>query len=211
MPELLSQDDVFDVIGAYRLSAAVLAMADLAIPDALAAQPLTCIELAQQLGLDAGLLARLLDVLASRRAIGCDDSGRYVNSGLSSALVAGELRDLVLGWAGLPSVFSAWTRLAASVRSGEPPYRLAHGTDLHGYFHAFPDEGARYATAMSSTVDGFNDLARALDLNDGSTVVSVGGGRGAELVPVLQRWPDARGILTDLPDALDGAKDLLTR
>jgi hypothetical protein len=209
MDELLSADTVFDVVGAYRLSAAVAAMAHLGIPDVLATQPLDAPELAERLQVDAPLLERLLRMLASRGVLGVDASGAYYNSGLSGALVEGELRDMVLGWAALPSVFAAWGQLGESIRAGRPPFELVHGRNLHGFFEKFPDEGARYATAMSSTVDGFDDLARAIEVPDGAVVVSVGGGRGTELVPVLSLCPTARAVLFDLPGALEGASELL--
>lgn len=207
--ELLSADDVSDVVGAFRLSAAVVAMADLGVPDALAGGPLTAAALAASLRVDAGLLDRLLKMLVARAVLGVDDAGRYFNSAMSEALTSCAVRDMVLGWSALPSVFSAWGHLSESVRSGTPPFLIAHGTDLHGVFHNSPDEAARYATAMASTVEGFEDLAAALDLAGRDTVVSVGGGRGVELVPVLRRWPHVRGVLVDLPDALTGAHETL--
>jgi len=80
---------------------------------------------------------------------------------------------------------------------------------MHDYLGAHHEEQVRYDRAMGSTTDGFDDLANAIDLAAASTVVSVGGGSGAELVPLLKRWPHLDAVLTDLPDALAGAAAVL--
>jgi len=209
--QTLTEKDLLDVIGGYRLSAAVRAMAELGIPDLLAGTAQTTGELASALGVKPAPLDRLLRMLASRGALELDELGRYRNSGLSAALVRGEMRDLLLGWAMLPGVVAAWGSLAAAIRQGTTPFEQAHHADLHGYFDAHPDEYGSYVTAMGSTIDGFEAMADALDLSGDSTVVSVGGGQGMELVPLLRKWPQLRAVLTDFPEAVVGADELFVR
>ena len=207
----LTERDLLDVIGAYRLSAAVRAMAELGVPDLLAGSAQTVVELASALDVEPDPLDRLLRMLASHGALEGDERGRYRNTGLSAALVRGEIRDLTLGWAAMPGVVAAWGSLAAAIRRQTAAFTIAHHTDLHGYFEQHPDEHAMYVTAMGSTVEGFEAMADALDFSGCSTVVSIGGGQGMELVPLLRKWPELTAVLSDLPDALAGAAELLTR
>lgn len=209
MVAALTEEDLTLVVGGYRLSAAVYAMADLGVPDALAIAPRTAQELAELLSVDASLLNRLLRMLTSRGALICDDDGRFENTGLSAALVSGGTRDMILGWAALPGLFPAWSHLATSVRGGRPPFEAAHGVDLHGFFAAHPDQHAAYLAANGSTLESFEEAAATLDFATATTVVSVGGGHGFELVPLLRTWPRLRAVLTDLPDALVGAAEKL--
>lgn len=62
---------------------------------------------------------------------------------------------------------------------------------------------------MASTLEGFEAFADAVDLAGVDTLVSVGGGSGAELVPVLRRNGELKAVLTDFPDALEDAAQTL--
>lgn len=97
----LTADDiasVASVVSAYRLSASVVAMAELDVPDALTERPRTAAELAETLDVAPDPLARMLRTLVSRGALLLDEQGRYANTGLSAALVRGPDRDMLLGW-----------------------------------------------------------------------------------------------------------------
>ena len=89
MTDPLTADDLVAIGAGYRLSAAVVAMADLGIPDALAEAPQTAQELAGSLRVAADPLARLLRMLAACGALLVDGDGRYANTGLAAALVRG--------------------------------------------------------------------------------------------------------------------------
>jgi hypothetical protein len=116
---------------------------------------------------------------------------------------------MFLGWQAMPAFFQAWSGLAGALRTGRSPFEVVHGSDLHAYFTSHPGDAASYETAMGSTVEDFEEFAESVDLSERSTVVCVGGASGIELVPILARWPNLRGVLTDLPDALINAADVL--
>jgi cyclopropane fatty-acyl-phospholipid synthase-like methyltransferase len=118
-------------------------------------------------------------------------------------------RDMILGWATLPSLFAAWARLADGVREGRSPFELTHGHGLHAHLAGSEGERRAYGTAMASTVEGFEAFADAADLAGVDTLVSIGGGSGAELVPVLRRYGNLKAVLTDLPEALETAEATL--
>ena len=205
----LSADDLSEVAGAYRLSAAVMAMAELGLPDLLAGGPMRAGSLAAQLGVDEHALGVFLRMLASRGALVEDADGRFANSGLSAALVAGPQRDMILGWVALPEFFGAWAALAPALRTGRTPFATAFDVGLHEYLGRDARANAAYSAAMGSTVESFAAIADAVDLADCEVVVAVGGGQGVELVPLLRRRPELRGILFDLANAVDGAAGVL--
>jgi hypothetical protein len=209
----LTEDDLLSVVGAYRLTAAVVAMAELSLPDHLAAGPQAPDTLATAAGVDARLLARLLRMLAAQGALLVDEQGRYANTGLSLALRVGPMRDMVLGWAALPGAVRAWSGLAAGIRAGRSPFEVVNGSSFHDYLVANPAEAAAYDRAMGSTSQGFEDLADTLQLagqlEGQETVVCVGGGNGMELGPLLDRHPGVRAILVDVPDTVPAAEAAL--
>lgn len=207
--EPLTEADLLSVMGAYRLSAAVVAMTELSLPDHLAAGPKAPDALAAAAGVDAELLDRLLRMLASQGALLVDDQGRYTNTELSAALRVGPMRDMLLGWAALPGVVRAWSGLASGIRSGRSPFEVVNGSSFHDYLVANPAEAAAYDRAMGSTSQGFEDLAKTLELSGQETVVCVGGGNGMELGPLLDRYPTVRAILVDFPDTVPAAEAAL--
>jgi hypothetical protein len=205
----LTADEIFAVADGYRLTAAVVALTELRVPDALAAGPRSAEDLAKTLGVSSEPLGRLLAMLASRGALVLDGAGRYANTGLSEVLVSGPMRDMVLGWSALPGVVRAWHGLAQGIRAGRSPFPLVNNMGFHDYLASRPEEAAAYDHAMSSTMGGFADVAAALDLRPGQTVVAVGGGNGTELVPILERFPAVRAVLVDLPDTVPAARAAL--
>ena len=207
--EPLTEEDLLSVVGAYRLTAAVVAMTELSLPDHLAFGPRTPEDLAAAAGVDPELLGRLLRMLASQGALLVDDEGGYANTGLSAALRVGPMRDMLLGWAALPAVVRAWSGLASGIRSGRSPFEVVNGSSFHDYLVANPGEAAAYDRAMGSTSQGFEDLATTLELSGQETVVCVGGGNGMELGPLLDRYPGVRAILVDFPDTVPAAEAAL--
>lgn len=208
MAESLGADALAGIVAGYKLMAALRAAVELGIPDALAEQPLTARELSTRIDVPGVGLDRVLRLLVSQGALVLAGD-RYANSGLTESLMSGPARDMFLGWQALPPFVAAWQHLADAVRTDRSPFLLTHGQDLHDYFESHPDDRALYDAANASTADGFNALAEAMDLSAVSTLVSVGGASGTELVPVLRRWPRVRAILADLPTALAAAPKVL--
>ena len=64
--------------------------------------------------------------------------------------------------------------------------------------------------AMTDITRGVNrSLLDAYDFGRFSTVVDIGGGRGALLTAVLEVHPGMRGVLFDRPEVVDGVADEL--
>jgi predicted O-methyltransferase YrrM len=52
-------------------------------------------------------------------------------------------------------------------------------------------------------------ILEAYDFAGMATIIDVGGGQGALLAAILQRYPQARGVLFDLPAVVESAQSLL--
>ena len=81
-----------------------------------------------------------------------------------------------------------------------------HGEDVWRHREARPEESAVFDRAMESiTHGGTESVLEAFDFGRFRLIVDVAGGTGAFLAAILERYPDARGILFDQPHVVRGA------
>jgi hypothetical protein len=165
------------------------AAADLRIADELAAGPRSVADLAGATGADIDTLQRILRALASEGVFAEDAPGTFSNTEVSAQLQDDGTR--------------AFAHLFGSVfydaieRFPEPLE-----SDFWEWLAAHPDERAAFDAAMAGGKDRPADRLAALDWRDGEVVVDVGGGNGALLRALLQRRPELRGIVFDLPETV---------
>ncbi len=193
--------------GAYRLSQAIYAMADLGVADHLLDGPRHAAELAQAIGASEPHLRRLLRALASEGVLREAADGRFSLGQAGALLATGRgLREMVLGWSVLPAGYEAFEELAESVRTNKPAFELAHGIGFHGYLARESAASAAYDAAMESTTSSFDAAAGEYHYGDFDSIVDVGGGGGGFLVAVLKRHERPRGIVFDLPLVVEEAR-----
>jgi hypothetical protein len=191
------------------IAQAIRVAAELRIADLLADGPSSVCDLAAATGTHARTLSRLLRALAS---VGLfthaepDTFGRTPISDLLQADAPGSLREMVL-WRCGDTQWSTWGQLQHSIRTGTPAFEQVHGVPLWEYFAQQPAVGATFHAAMTSSIA---EIAAAVvatyDFSEFSTLVDVGGGRGGMLIAILRANPGLRGILFDLPQVVEGAK-----
>lgn len=187
------------------VSAAIAAAADLRVCDHLTS-PQTCEQLAKVLGCSSASLLRLLRILETQEIVAQRDDGTYHNTELGEALQDGQLRDLAI-YLTAPVSWAPWPHLAESIRSGISAFELAHGEPLFDYLESAPDQAALYHRGVDAfTRAQARALLDAFDFSAYRHVVDLGGGRGALLAEILQRWEHLRGTLFDREAALQSAK-----
>ncbi len=182
---------------------AIHAAAELGLPDALAEAPLAGAELAARLGTHPDATERLCKALAFLDNVD-DCDGRFALTDLGRGL-----RDVTpsgrRAWARLmcgAPVWQQWGELVECVRTGRP----AAGADPFGAMEREPARAAVFHQAMHDmTLDSAAGICDALELSGVRRVVDVGGGWGALLGAVLERAPEAEGVVFDLENARDGA------
>lgn len=207
-------DPLRQLIDGYQTTQAIHVAAVLGIPDLLAGRPRTSEDLAHATGSDERSLYRLLRALASIGILHEDDGRRFASTPLAERLRR-DAPDTVYGWAafvGRPPNWQAWGDLLHSIRTGENAFGHVHGTDVWTHRAGDPSESAAFDRAMTDLTRGLNQaLLDAYDFGRFSTVVDVGGGRGALLAAVLAAYPHMRGVLLDQPHVVEGASADLDR
>lgn len=203
---------VIDIIFGAFLSQAISASAQLGIADALAAGPLTKEELAGRIGADPDSVARLMRLLISRGVFRRRRDGRFALNALAETLRTDSpvsTRGAALLF-GSPQHRANWTRLADAVRTGEPNPPKVFGKDFFDYLRDDPEFAEIFNSAMTSTSSVLEAaVVAAYDFTPFGVIADIGGGHGRLLSSILAAAPNSRGVLFDLPEAVEGAPPVL--
>ena len=199
------------MLSAYQITQAIFAVTSLGIPDMLAGGPKSCDELAQSTGAEPGALRRVLRFLAGKGVFTEDGQGRFALTPLADLLRADALRSmraqaLIVGelW------WRAWGGLLHSVRTGKTGFEHAYGMPLYDYLGQHAHAAHLFSAVMGATTKQDADaITAAYDFSETKTIVDVGGARGTLVAAILKAYPQAGGILFDLPNAVHDARALL--
>jgi O-methyltransferase domain len=178
-------------------TAAVLGIADLLVKG-----PTKIEILATATGCDERSLHRLLRTLASVGVFTEPTPGCFQLTPLGETLrsdAPDSLRDKAIFEISAP-IWLAWGSLLDALRSGSPSFPQLHHATIYEYLAEHAELGAvfnRFMTAQSNLHNAA--IVDAYDFSGVRTLVDVGGGHGATLAAVLQRYPTMKGILFDLP------------
>jgi hypothetical protein len=174
------------------MTKALAAVVDAGVPEALADGPRPVSELRG----DPDTLHRLLRALASDGVFHETEPGVFEHTERSRLLLAPGWSEFAHLFGGV--FFEATSDLDAS--TVEPPFPRRFGLGFWEWLAAHPAERATFDAAMAAERDRPADRLAALDWRDGQVVVDVGGGNGALLIGLIERRPELRGIVFDLPE-----------
>lgn len=192
------------------VAGALAGLAQLGIADLVAAGPRAPAELAQEIGVDASALYRLMRATASVGVLAEQEDGRFAQTPLSECLrrdARPSLRDLaIMGgreWSAL-----GWSQIGYSIRTGKPAVDKVYGMPIFEYMSKHPEEAAIFNGAMTaiSSIDS-PAVAAAYDFSGLGSIVDVGGGHGLLLATILAKTPGLKGTLYDLDFVVAGAAD----
>ena len=180
------------------------------LAERLAGGPLGAGELAAATDCHAGALTRLLRALVVLGVLEQPEPELFALTGTGRLLTAGHpasMRNYVLLFCGEP-VWLSWGDLEHSVRTGQSAWERRYGpqfgsgltNEVSAVFNAAMAEGTRKAAPAVIAAGGFERFG---------TIADLGGGCGILLAAVLAAHPGLRGMLLDLPRALEGAADVL--
>jgi hypothetical protein len=196
----------------FQISAAIGAVAELGVADALANGPARPMELAERLGADGGALTRVLRALTEVGLFEELADGRFALTALGETLrgdVPGSVRRAAILWTE-EWHWRAYGHFGASVRTGESGMRPAHGSTYWEYLAEHPDTAATLNGMMSSaSVLRAQALARTYDFAGVERLVDIGGGEGGLVCAVLQAHPHLSGVVFDLPGVIAAARERL--
>lgn len=195
---------------AYWHSRALYVAASLDIATQLGDDSLSAAELAARVGADADGLARLLRLLAAL-GVFAESAPRVFRNNRLSRHLAGDhpqsVRSMVL-LHNSPDFSRPWyDQLEAGIRSGTPPFRLSHGSDLFDYLDRHAEFDRLFAAAMDS-VEALTGDSFASDFawERFSRVIDVGGSRGSKAMAILRRHPTLQALVFDRPPVIAEAR-----
>ena len=169
----------------FWISQAIAVAARLGIADHLHGGAKSCTELAAAVGVHAGALYRLLRAIASVGIFAEDEQGRFALTPLAALLLTdgpGSWRAAAI-LNGAPWAWQPWGALAYSVKTGQPAFEHLFGIEFDGYLAQHPEAADTFQTFMQvATAEEALVVAPVYDFSGLTTVVDVGGGRGA------RRW-----------------------
>jgi hypothetical protein len=96
------------------------------------------------------------------------------------------------------------------VQTGQPAVDSLRGKPMFDFLLDDPEFAAIFNDGMTSVSDmEIPPLLAVYDFTGGGTIVDVGGGHGRLLAAILQKWPQAHGILFDAESVVEGAPAVL--
>src|SRR5277367_2046096 len=182
-------------VGAAFMSAKLLGVAvELGLFEQLADGPRTLDELAAATGLPRRALRVVASGLAANGILELSE-GRFANGRHAQAFLAGrtsvDLRPGLKLYNHI--VYPMWMGFEEAVRTGQPARP--------------PQKSEAFGRIFSEGVDAWTGVgARALpdryDFSAHRRILDVGGGTGSYLLPILDRHPEVRATLFDLPPSV---------
>jgi len=167
--------------------------------DALASGPRSSTDLARSANADVNGIFRLLRALATLGLVNqdADDSFSITEAGrLLCRESQGSLRGVALHWG--DRLWKSFEALGQAVVSGQPS--VTSGADDFIEMQSDPVRSAIFNRAMAEQSLGVgHEVARAYDFSRFDSVMDVGGGYGAVLRAILERYPALHGSVMDLP------------
>ena len=197
MSEPSPEERIWNLLRGALATRALAVVADLRVPEALAAGPRAVDEVAREVGADPEMLHRLLRALASDGVFAELEPHVFGHTEASELLHGG-------GWGRFAHLFGGiWYRTIERLgATAEPVFPAAFGSDFWTWLAEHPDERAAFDAAMEQGKERRVERLAALDWRGDETVVDVGGGNGSLLAALLGRQPTLRGIVFDLPETV---------
>jgi O-methyltransferase domain len=198
MSDVAPEELVWNMLRGALTTKALGAVADLGIADALADGPRPISDVALEVGADPDVLRRIMRALASDSVFAESEPGVFANTEASELL-----RRSGDGWHEFAHLFGGVFLTAADtldLRSGEATFPRAFGTDFWAWLAQRPEERAIFDRAMAGGKERTAERLAELEWRADEIVVDVGGGNGALPHALLERRPELRGIVFDLPE-----------
>lgn len=201
-------DQLMQFASGFVISSALNAVTRLRIADLLANGPLTAGELARATSTSSDALNRVMRVLASVGVFAQPSSEKYALNDVSTLLrtdAPQSLHDTVEFFCDSLH-FECYKDMLPSITDGRTASEHIWNENVFAVFARNPEAQKRFDNAMTNmTGTAAAAVAEAYDFSRIGTLVDVAGGHGLLLSTLLQRNPNMKGILFDLPHVVPGA------
>ena len=191
----------------FARSRVVCAAARLGVADALGDEVRSVDQLAQTCQADPDALYRLLRALAGIGITEEIEPRHFRLTPLGKPLRRDAPQSAwpaVVFWADL--LADNWSLLTECVRTGQPAHQV-RAPGVPSRWSQDPDAGDIFRAVMGTApAQDYAPIAKAWDFSRASVVADLGGGGGALILAVLERYPHLRGMLVDLEPSIEAAK-----
>lgn len=201
---------VLEMAFGYAISRCVYCIAKLGIADLLRDGPRSAEELAAATHTNADALQRTLRALAS---VGMFTEVKPREFALTP--LAGPLRsdapDSILSmvlFLGDHMHWRVYEQMSYSLETGKRAFDHAMGQAPFEYLASHPEDAKVFDNAMRAhSAPQMPAIVEAYDFGQFGTVCDVGGGQGHLLAAILNSYPGTRGILFDMPQTIERARE----
>ena len=184
--------------------------AKLGIADLLVDGPKSVEELATATDTHAPSLYRILRAAASLGVFTEQENQTFALNANAEPLLSdrpNSMRDMTI-FMGEEWHWQTWGKTLFSVRTGKAAWAEMHGDDVFGYLKTNPDALAIFNRAMTSlSALSIKPVIEGYDFSAINTLIDIAGGHGRLLTAILETNPSVRGVLFDLPQVLEGARE----
>jgi len=194
-------------------TAAIYVAAKLGVPDLIADGTMSAADLATATGTDEHSLYRTLRAIASIGILEEGPGRTFSNTPMSNVMRAdapNSMREMLI-WLLEEPHWRVYGHLLHSVQTGKPAWDKVHGAPIfESLFTTHKELGETFNRAMTAfSHQTIPAILSAYDFSGAGTIADIAGGYGHLLGAVLQKYPDARGVLFEIPPVLEGAPAML--
>ncbi|WP_428965041.1 methyltransferase [Micromonospora fluostatini] len=204
---------LLNLVQGAMVSQALYAAATLGIADELADGPLAPEEIGKRVDADPESTYRLLRVLAAYGVFAEREDKTFELTPMADALRTDAPLSMrrIARLMGHPTHWEDWGHFLEAVRTGEPSLPKVRGMSAWEYFGANPE----YAQVFFAGMGNLSDLetvpvSQGYDYSPFGRIVDVGGGSGALLAAILERTPQASGVVF-APSSVEAAQQVLAQ
>lgn len=202
---------MMQLITSFWTSCCIYTAAKLNIADHLKDRSKSAAQLAEATHSHAPSLYRVLRALSSVGVFKENGDHLFELTPLGHTLqtdVPGSMKAMVI--AQLGDHFNAWGNLVYSVKTGNISFDNIERMSVWKYYETHPDEGLNFMKAMSGLTDAvIMNVLPVYDFSGFKTIVDVGGGNGTLLTAVLDKAPQATGIVFDEEYVVEETKKII--
>ena len=211
-PQMPPAAQMMQMAMGFIVSQAISVAAKLYLADHLNKGAKTLSELAEITGTHEPSLYRLLRALTSVGVFQTQTDGRYTNTPLSEVLRS-DVPDSMRAAAHMICDREHWQphgNMLHSVKTGGIAFEHTFGQTVFPYFAQNPGAAEVFDNAMTSFSRGISKaVVDTYDFSEAETIADIGGGHGLVLATVLKSNLQAKGILFDQPQVVEGADAVL--
>lgn len=175
--------------------------------DELLKGPVSVAEIAQRCSLNTDKLTRVLDFLVGHEIVAKQAGGKFAPTDRTRMLhsAAGTLAAMET------EAFAGSKLLPAMREEGVTPFQLHFGEPVFPYFTSNAAAAVEFGAHMSfMTMRDMRFVFANHEFKPFKTVADIGGSMGDLLLGLLSKYPDAEGILFDLPDVVEIARPAIS-